>query len=122
MAKITELSIALSRLPKQTPVGVSIFGWIAAHPALKRFDPATAQRVEITAEDVLYAPHGRAPSLEAVAALERFANAPADFWKKWLEVQAKNESKSAGESQEGDDAGVVDVEKMLKEVRSRRKK
>lgn len=117
-----DFGTVVASLPVQTPKGVSAFDWIAAHPAMKRLDE-TKRRVELTVEDVLDSPSGPAPSQAAVSALSQYANAPDLFWKKWIEVQATLEKKVVADSaQEAEDEGVVDVERMLNEVKSRVKK
>jgi len=122
--RVVDMEEALAGLPTKAADAVSVLAWIAAHPAMKRQSKGEgAGRVEITAEDVLYASHGPAPSREAVGALEHYANAPAMFWKEWIKVRLDVEKKAAQpENEDEPDDGLVDVEKMLNQVQSRAKK
>lgn len=121
---IEDFGAAVAQLPAATPRGVSVYDWIAGHPAFSRETPG--EDANLTAADVLYSDVGPAPSRAAVAALAQACYAPSLFWKEYWKVQSDVEKKIAAgrkvDDEEEQDEGIVDVERMLKEIKSRAKK
>lgn len=116
---------AVADLPTATPKGVSTFAWIASHPKMPAAHEKVGNRVVIiNGDDILKTPCGPAPSKEAAAALRQYVNAPDLFWKAWVATQSKVEMKIVADPADpeyAEDEGLVDVEKMLSEIKSRRK-
>lgn len=116
--KIENFEEAVRSLPVDAPDAAEI-AWIRSHPAMSRKARAKSnvEPVEITAEDVLTAPHGPAPSQAAVYALQHWANHPLEFYKQLLGEQKKRAE--AGERDgEVADEGLDEVERLLREVPS----
>lgn len=112
---------AVAGLPDRAPQAVNL-DWISAHPAMARKSRQSSRdnmnEILLTADDVLRAPHGPAPSKAAVYALQHWANHPADFFKAVLSEQ-KKKTKEGGSS-EGvveEDVGLDEIERMLEEMR-----
>lgn len=83
---------AVRMLPDKCSVSDEI-DWIRAHPAMSRLGRSknNLKHVDITAEDVLMPPHGRAPSKSAVYALQHWCNMPNEFYKQILAEQKKRQ-------------------------------
>lgn len=115
---------AVADLPTATPKGVSTFAWIASHPKMPAAHEKVGNRVVIiNGDDILKTPCGPAPSKEAAAALRQYVNAPDLFWKAWVANQSKLEGKIVTDAfaEVEEDEGLIDAEKMLLEIKSRRK-
>jgi hypothetical protein len=78
--RILDFEQSLIGLPANASPAVEL-DWVRAHPALCRLARMEGEKKEvvITADDVLRAPHGKAPSRAAVNMLQDAANRPAKF-------------------------------------------
>jgi hypothetical protein len=76
---------AVRLLPDNAPISAEL-DWIGAHPAMSRKarQQDTGKDILIGPEDILFAPHGRAPSKAAVVALQHWGNHPEQFYRKLL--------------------------------------
>lgn len=94
--------------------------WIRAHPALSRLDRQKdkTKPVDITADDILYAPHGPAPSRSAVNQLIHWANRPGEFYKQILAEHRKRVE--SGDDTQGSmaDPGLGDVQVYLAQIKA----
>lgn len=91
---------ALATLPANAPKAREI-EWIEAHPAMMRSTRNKANGygtnvVNITAEDVLRAPHGPCPSRSAAVQLQHWANNSAKFFEQIMSEAKKKSSDGAG--------------------------
>jgi hypothetical protein len=118
--KIEDFEEAVRSLPDLCSASVEL-DWIRAHPAMSRkarmrnnLDP-----VLITVEDVLLAPHGKAPAKSAVYALQHWANHPIDFFKTIISEQKKKAEDGAGAALDPDE-DLEGVERMLREFHRQR--
>ena len=89
--------------------------WIRAHPAMARKARQSALgeagSVVITADDILNANHGPAPSQSTAYALQHWSNRPEKFYERVLQDQQKgidNERKREEEVEELDDLEYLD--------------
>jgi hypothetical protein len=116
-----EYEKAYRSLPDNAPVAVEM-DWIRSHEAMSRFNLQRnkTEEVKITTDDILHAPNGPAPSKAAVIQLIHWANHPGEFFKQVLtEQKKKSDSAASGKSAESDPE-VMDVERMLDEMRPNR--
>lgn len=94
--------------------------WIRAHPAMSRLDRQKdkTKPVQITADDILYAPHGPAPSRSAVNQLIHWANRPGEFYKQILAEHRKRVE--SGDDTQGSmaDPGIGDVQVYLAQIKA----
>ena len=91
--------------------------WIRAHAAMARKARGqvdTEGTVLITADDVLKAPHGPAPSKAAVYALQHWANFPHKFYEKMR--REKKDEEGGGAEWQVDDLGLEEFERLIKEA------
>lgn len=91
---------ALATLPANAPKAREI-EWIEAHPAMMRSTRNKANGygsnvVNITADDVLNAPHGLCPSRSAAVQLQHWANNSAKFFEQIMSEAKKKSSDGAG--------------------------
>lgn len=91
---------ALATLPANAPKAREI-EWIEAHPAMMRSTRNKANGygsnvVNITADDVLNAPHGPCPSRSAAVQLQHWANNSAKFFEQIMSEAKKKSSDGAG--------------------------
>ena len=75
--------------------------------------------VLITANDILYPPHGQAPSRAAVIALQHWANFPQQFYKELLGEQIKH-IEDGETSKVNKDMVLEDVKRLLQQITSRK--
>jgi len=107
---------ALATLPANAPKAREI-EWIEAHPAMMRSTRNKANGyasnvVNITADDILRAPHGPCPSRAAAVQLQHWANNSTKFFE---QIMSEAKKKSAeGSSSSG--PAVVEVEDDLSEL------
>ena len=111
--RITNFEESLRDLPPNAPPVVEM-NWVAAHPAMMRATKS-GKKVELNAEDVLYPPHGKAPSVAAVSMLQYWANNVAKFHEQRLSEQKKKVDEGAGSGAATEDAKLAEVELILKE-------
>jgi hypothetical protein len=105
---------AFQILPDQAPISVET-DWIRSHPAMIRSDRGIkAERVLISAKDILGPPHGPAPSKAAVVRLQHFVNRQGDFFKQVSMETRKRQEETAKEEEE--DPTVEEAYKILQEV------
>ncbi len=108
---------ALNDLPPNAPVRVET-DWVAAHPAMMRRDRQDHDRpVIIDVDDVLHAPHGRAPSRAAVGKLQHWCNRPAEFHKQLLSEDKKAEGGGGGGAGVEGDVDLAEVKQLLGQMR-----
>ena len=71
---------AVCKRPESAPETENL-EWIAAHPAMTLMARSTrkTKTIYITPEDILYAPHGPAPSMKAARDLQHWSNTAAKF-------------------------------------------
>ncbi len=98
--RIERFEDAIDTLPANASTSAEL-AWVAAHPAMSRKarQKNKTADVEITADDVLYAPHGPAPSRSAVNQLIYWSNHPNRFYEGML-------SEGKKKMEEGQEAGV----------------
>jgi len=113
--KVKNFDEALRMLPNKASVSEEI-DWIRAHPAMSKKNRQKDQinAVLVTAEDILQAPHGKAPSQAAVHQLQHWMNHPGEFFKQLL---GEHKKKSEGDSGKGVESehDLGKVERMLAE-------
>jgi hypothetical protein len=116
--KIDDFEMALSGLPDKAQDSIEM-AWISAHPAMYRQSRQKdkSKPVLLDADDVLYPPHGAAPSRAAVGALQHFANCPAKFFDGVLS-EAKKQAGNASAEREAMEDDLAEVERLLKSVRA----
>ena len=109
--------MALASLPDSASVGAEM-DWIRAHPAMIRLSRQNnpSKQVVISADDILSPAHGRAPSKSAVAALQHWANHPAEFFKQMLSEHKKKQEDQAAQYREVDE-DLDEIESLLKEIK-----
>lgn len=94
--------------------------WVRAHPAMSR---QARQRdktkpVNVTADDILYAPHGPAPSRSAVNMLMNWVDRPHDFFKQIL-AEHRKRVEDGGDSQGSmADPGLGDIQVYLAQIKA----
>lgn len=117
---IRDFNNALVDLPDKAAVSTEM-DWIRTHPAMVRQSRSSdvTKQVIITSRDILYAPHGKAPSKAAVFALQHWVNHPHEFYKQLLSEQ-KKKGDAAGANKAEEDLGLPEVERLLKTIQSRR--
>lgn len=95
--------------------------WVRSHPAMSRMarDP-NQKRVVLRAQDVLYPPHGPAPSQAAVSMLQHWVNYPMEFFKQVLSEQKKRGQETEEAKAAEKDIGLDEVRRFLKQVTSRK--
>lgn len=104
---------ALRSLPPHAPKE-EIVRWIEAHPAMFRKAQKPNKDVFVTTEDILFPPHGPAPSQSAVTALQHWLNNHAEFFKTVYASQKKtSDSPSSATTDAVRDAGIEDVARLL---------
>lgn len=93
--------------------------WVRSHPAMSRWDRQRdkTKPVEITADDILYAPHGQAPSRSAVNQLIHWANRPGEFYKQILSEHRKRVEEGGELHGSVADPGVGDIQAYLAQIK-----
>lgn len=106
---------ALRSLPATTTISKEL-DWISTHSAMNRQDrsPDKLKTILITAEDVLQAANGPAPSQRAVRQLQHWCNTPREFFKQIL-GEHKKQTEDADVRIVDQDENLEDVERMLRE-------
>lgn len=114
--RVENFEESVRTLPDQATAAVEI-DWIRAHPAMARLDRQTdkTKQIMISAEDILQAPQGKAPSKAAVYALQHWANRPGEFYKQLLGEQKKKSEDGEGKGIETEE-DLAEVERLLKQV------
>lgn len=93
------------------------FEWIKGHVAMcRKSRMADDAPVVITADDVLCASHGAAPSRAAAIALQNFASAPNEFVKQMASFVKRTESSDPVKDEFIADENLAEVERLLKEM------
>lgn len=94
------------------------YAWVKAHPAMSRKNRSknNIDPVLITVEDILYPPHGVAPSMSAVHKLQFFANKPEKLYDGRLEKSLKDKAEKRTEVAETEE-DLQAVEQLLLSVR-----
>jgi hypothetical protein len=120
-AKI-DFETAFIGLPNVAPPNEE-WDWIGAHPAMMRQDraPDKLKSVNLTADDVLKAPHGPAPSKRAVNQLQHWCNAPREFYKAMIGVHKKQQEGDSGGAAGHGDEDLSVVEEMLNNLKKERR-
>ena len=110
---------AVNALPDKAPITVEI-DWIIAHPAMARWvrNSDKTENILITPEDILFPPHGPAPSKAAVVALQHWVNFPQQFFKEILDEQIKHSANVRTRQDEQDNDAMEEIEKLLKQIGS----
>jgi hypothetical protein len=107
---------AVASLPPKAPYQEEI-DWIRAHPAMMRQARSHSKKgtpVNICADDVLCAPHGKAPSHSAVYMLAHWSNNPAKFFEKILDEHKKLRDAAGGKVKGATvDHGISEIETLL---------
>jgi hypothetical protein len=94
--------------------------WVGAHPAMgRRYETKKEENVVITADDILNAPHGPAPSRQAVNMLRLYAQTPKTFYDQILSEQKKIKDGDKTEEVSGDTPEVAEIEALLGEIKAR---
>ena len=94
--------------------------WVSGHPAMMRADllGVKGQRVQIRADDINRAPHGRAPSRRAVNSLINWVNRPDKFHDQIMGQLKKSGTEHTKEEAEKDvDPSLSEVRKYIEELR-----
>ena len=109
---------AVRTLPDKAPVSVEI-DWLVAHPAMARWARETdkSKNILITPEDILFAPHGPAPSKSAAIALQHWVTFPQQFFKEILDEQIRQSEEVRIRQDEQESEGLEEIEKLLKQIR-----
>jgi len=112
--RIERFDEALECLPANASPSDEI-AWVRAHPAMARKDQTKdkTQDVKITADDVLYAPHGKAPSRAAVNQLIYWANRPQKFYEGLLSEHKKTMDGDKEVSERRADVGLGEIQEYL---------
>lgn len=115
--RVTDYEEAIATLPDHCPASM-VMDWVAAHPAMSRLarNPDKTKVVLISADDILRAPHGKAPSKEAARTLQHWANCPHEFYKQRLSEQKKAKSGEDASSRIEMDEDIGKIEQLLREV------
>lgn len=116
----TSFEEAVNALPAHCP-REEMIKWIEAHPAMLRKGRQRdiSKSVIITVEDVLFAPHGKAPSKSSVNGLEHWANHPAEFYKHvYAPVKKMADSGPGGQGAQIKDSGIDEIERLLDSLTS----
>ncbi|MGA2033923.1 MAG: hypothetical protein ABSG68_16875 [Thermoguttaceae bacterium] len=106
------------KLPDRAPVSTEI-DWISAHPAMSMMSRTGCATVVLTVSDILDAPHGPAPSKNAVQALQNWANRPNKFFEMMLSEQ-KKQGDDSEHSKADPDPGLEEVKKLLSQIEGAR--
>jgi predicted alpha-1,6-mannanase (GH76 family) len=108
---------AVGSLPAKAPYQEEI-DWIRAHPAMMRLSKSKdkTKQVQITVDDVLCAPHGKAPSQSAVYMLNHWANCPGKFFEKILDEHKKIKDSNEQIKSKSKDRGIDEIESLLDAV------
>jgi hypothetical protein len=108
----------MKTLPNKAPISVEI-DWIVAHPAMARRvrESDKTKNILITPEDILFAPHGPAPSKSAVVTLQHWAMFPQQFFKEILDEHLKHSEDFPTTQDKQESDGLEEIEKMLKQIR-----
>lgn len=109
---------AVAMLPDKAAIQDEM-DWIRAHPAMARKarQKDKTKDVNIEVDDILTAPHGKAPSKSAVYALQHWANCPHEFFKQLLGEHKKITEETAAKNAASKDVGISEIERLLDEVR-----
>lgn len=107
-----ELAEAMASLPANAPKSREL-DWIEAHPAMMRSSRNKANgygsnTVQITADDVLNAPHGPCPSRAAAVQLQHWANNSTKFFEQIMSEAKKKSSDGTGSGGAGAEGAVED--------------
>jgi hypothetical protein len=109
-----EFENAICELPSSASVAREL-NWIRSHPAMSRHDRKKDDSpIIITPDDILKAPHGRAPSQSAVHQLQHWVNRPQAFYAQMLQEDRKKSKDNAGTTG-GDEVPdeIVGIDEML---------
>lgn len=107
---VDDFEQALMLLPVSAP-RVEVLEWIEAHPAMMRQDrQGGLEPILITADDILRAPHGRAPSRAAACQLQHWVNRPNEFFKAVMSELKKKASNETSDKDKDDPNAVADLE------------
>jgi len=116
---LTDFEKACATLPPNAPPDQEI-AWIRSHPAMSRLNRTDHDKgsrgIRLTLDDVLRAPHGKAPSQAAVHQLQHWANVPAKFFEMCLSEDKKKMEEVEAEKAAMKDMGLAEVERLLREV------
>lgn len=112
---LDEFERAVRLLSEKASVTVEI-AWIRAHPAMSRAARAN-KNIELTAEDILHAPHGPAPSQGAARDLQYWCNHQPKFYEMLMSEQKKQTEQDEARRNTIRDTGLDEVEQLLLEVR-----
>lgn len=117
----TTFSQAVQSLPNRAAKAVEM-DWVAAHPAMSRLARAVdkTRDVRLTADDILNAPHGPAPSKWAANALQNWVNKPGKFFEVMLSEDKKLKEEQ-GKGRMRKDVGIAEVERILAQIRQKAK-
>ena len=113
-----EINEAEADLPLSTDEAAE-FLWVVTHPALRRASKGgSEQKVLITAEDILSAPNGKAPSRRAVTILDMSMDQTSSVLKMLIGQMIKKLSDQAGNqpTDDSDKDEVVDDTSKLQEL------
>lgn len=120
VSRIMDFEEAVRLLPDRCSIQEEI-EWIRSHPAMVRMNRNRdkTKEVLIDANDILRAPHGKAPSKASVYQLQHWANHPNKFYEMLLSEQKKGmEEGSSTSTSKKKDVGLSEIEAILKEVSS----
>lgn len=115
--RVEDFEEAVRMLPDHCPASV-VMDWVAAHPAMTRLARSKdkTKLIMITADDILLAPNGRAPSKEAARSLQHWANCPHEFFKQRLSEQKKAKAGDETSAKMDMDEDIEKIEQLLREV------
>jgi hypothetical protein len=112
--KVENFEESVRMLPLRAPMSEEL-EWVRLHPAMGRGDDDNP--TVVTADDILCAPQGKAPSQGAVRLLKHWVKRVDKFFELMMSEQKKMTEESNARSEGAKDVGLDEVERLLAEVR-----
>lgn len=111
---IQDFAEAVDSLPIKGDVKEEL-DWIRAHPAMLRYERRQDRnkQIIITADDVLRAPHGKAPCRSAVATLQYWVNNPSKFYVMLMGEHRKAQEAETDKPNAQRDMGLDEIDALL---------
>ncbi len=112
--KVENFEESVRMLPLRAPMSEEL-EWVRLHPAMGRGDDD--HPTVVTADDILCAPQGKAPSQGAVRLLKHWVKRVDKFFELMMSEQKKMTEESNARSEGAKDVGLDEVERLLAEVK-----